>query len=148
MKTTFENLSKEFWAQLGQGKEMAFATSEGNKVTNRMMVVLTYEEKLYMLTDVGSTKCAQIRKNENVALCEGMLQITGTARILGGTMDEGNKRLAQAYKKAYEEYFDQYAAMLDSIFLEVSPQSAVVYVGETEGYKIDFASKTVVEIEM
>ena len=149
MNTSFEGLNGLFWKQFERGREMAFATCAGTLVTNRIIVVVSHKERLYMITGTDSKKYAQMQKNPQVGLCAGMLQMTGLARSLGHTLDAANKELATAYEAVFKEYFDEFAGMPENVLVEIMPQTAVVYTDDndyTTGYTLDFGAQTASKI--
>lgn len=73
---------------------MVLATSHNDRVIARNVLIASNGLDLYFFTWGHSRKCIQIRENQRVALCKDDVQIEGVAEILGGLLDEKNKKYA------------------------------------------------------
>ena len=70
-------------------------------------------------TDKTFTKCRQIAKNPNVALCADNVQVEGTASILGHPFSEANGRFAELFKKKHPGSFKRYSHLEDEVVIEI-----------------------------
>ena len=66
---TFEQAKALFFAQLGDWKIMALASSVNDYVMVRNVSCLFYNDKIYFKTDKNFRKTKQLYENPNVALC-------------------------------------------------------------------------------
>lgn len=102
---SYEELKQEIIDELKKQPTGALATSDGEDVTNRYMLVLSDELTLYCFTDVDFRKCKQISVNPKVSVAIGSLQIDGTAVIKGRPLDEENARFIEIFKEKLPEIY-------------------------------------------
>lgn len=150
MNTTFETACNTLFEHLGKSKLMAFATSADDSVSVRTVNVVPIDGKLYIVTIRTSFKCTQIKKNSNVALCEGATKLTGWATLLGHPMSEQNKELSKRHQAANPTGFARYGKNPDAELIEVSLHTALVLAqkdGKAAGYHINFQDQTAQHID-
>lgn len=83
MELNYVDLENEIVKKLEEAKETAFATSADNIVTGRVVCPVNDGLEIMFGTGGDSVKIQQIRKNPNVALISGGLQIEATAELSG-----------------------------------------------------------------
>ena len=83
MDLKYADLENEIIAELEKAQNIVFATCADNHVTARTMCHVNDGLDIMFGTVGGSVKTQQIRKNPNVALVSGSLQIEAAAEIAG-----------------------------------------------------------------
>ena len=81
---TFEQAKELLWAQLGDWKIMALASSVNDYVMVRNVSCLFYDDKIWFKTDKNFRKTQQLYENPRVAMCVGGIQVEGIQRPGGG----------------------------------------------------------------
>lgn len=110
---------------------MALATSAGDRVLVRMILVTCDGLDVYFFTWGGSRKCGQIRANPRVALCKDRVQIEGTAEILGGLFDPSNAAIRRLFEERFPETVERWHGRPGMLLVKIMPTS-VVLAGEPE----------------
>lgn len=82
---------------------MAPATSQGDRVLVRTVLVTRDGLDVWFFTWGGSRKCEQIRAHPHAALCKDRVRIEGTAEILGGPIDPVNATVRGLFEERFPE---------------------------------------------
>ncbi len=75
-----------------ENEYMVLATADNNKVYARTILIANEGFDIYFFTWRYSNKYYQLKKNNHVALCKDIMQIEGTAKILGPMNGKKNER--------------------------------------------------------
>ncbi len=132
----FENKKKEFleFMNTDDNMIMVLATSAGNRVMARNVLVANDGFDLYIFTWKHSRKYAQIKANSKVALCRENVQIEGTAEILGEFTDEDVKSFIEIIRKRYPESIQYWEKRPGMTIIRVKP--TFIAIGGTIGDEI------------
>lgn len=112
---SYEELKQEFIDELKQQRTGVLATSDGDDVTARYMLLFSDGLTLYCFTDKDSRKFKQMSVNPKVSVAAGSLQIDGTATLKGHLLDEENARFIEIHKEQNPEYFK----ITESVFFPI-----------------------------
>ncbi|HEY41803.1 MAG TPA: pyridoxamine 5'-phosphate oxidase family protein [Dehalococcoidia bacterium] len=102
---SYEELKQEIIEELRQHRTGVLATSDGNNVTARSVLLFSDGLTIYCFTDKDSRKFKQMSVNPNVSVAAGTLQIDGIATLKGHLLDEENVRFIELHKEQNPEYF-------------------------------------------
>ena len=102
----FANKYNEFLLEFGKGRKMVLSSSDGGKVTSRMMSIVVVDGVLYFQTDITFRKYSQIKNNPQVALCIDNIQIEGICEECGHPMD--NRAFCDVYRECFKSSFEKY----------------------------------------
>ncbi len=134
MPTTlsYEEVKQVVQQQLQKNPIGVLATTEGNNVTARYVMLLSNGLKVSFFTLVTSRKFKQIESNKKVAIAIGSLQIEGDATIAGRTSDPQNSGFLEMFKKFAPEVYEEYKKDVESPdtyyqLIEVQPKRIAVY---------------------
>jgi len=105
---------------------MALATSQGNRVLARMILVACSKLDIYFFTWGHSRKCEQIRENPRVALCKDRVQIEGVAEILGGLFDERNHKYTEMFRNRFPGAIEKWQDRPGMLLVKIRPTAAVI----------------------
>jgi general stress protein 26 len=105
---------------------MTLATSAGDRVLARLILVTCEDLDVYFFTWGGSRKCEQIRDNPRVALCKDRVQIEGTAEILGGLFDPANVSIRGLFEERFPETVETWRDRPGMVLVKITPISAVL----------------------
>jgi hypothetical protein len=105
---------------------MVLATSYDDRVFARPVSVASDGLDIYFLTWEHSRKCEQIRSNPRVALCKDRVQVEGTAELLGGLLDERNKRYTDILRGKLPGTVERWQHRPGMIIVRVKPSFAAV----------------------
>ena len=148
MKKDFAALTRDFWKLFDKGMEIVFATSTERGVAARTVAAAYVGGKVCFATFDKSAKCEQIRRNPNVALCLGAVQISGTAAVTGGGELPENKTIMDALRAVFP-IIDEYASMPGMVIVSVTPEAgAFMPPGSKDMFALDFVKKQANKIEM
>jgi general stress protein 26 len=123
----YAKLEREVVKLLEKTKLMVLATCADDQVAARTMSCVSDGVTIYCQTGGSSTKCGQIAKNANVALCAGNMQIEGTASVMGHPLAEENGRFVELYKKKHARSFKLYAHLQDEVVIQVKPTKVTLW---------------------
>ncbi len=144
---TFEEAKELFFAQLGDWKIMALASSVNDYVMVRNVSCLFYDEKIYFKTDKNFRKTKQLFENPQVAMCYGGIQVEGVAKNCGLVVDEPGRRFEEGYKKYLWGSYNKYSHEDTEILIEVTPKYVEVWDTSEDNYAyqifIDFDKKEI-----
>ena len=145
MERNFEKEKEELFDKIGKTYNMVLSTSNKDKVSSRMVSVISYNEKLY-ITSMKSEKLEQIEKNPNIALCADTMQIKGNGKILGYASDEKNKEVMMEYKNILPKSFELFASNPEAVLAEFTLVQCKWWknVPSRDGVIIDFTDKRAV----
>lgn len=110
---------RRLWEDIGTHGIMVLSTCEGCRVTSRSMSVVVYGGRFYFQTSENYLKYAQIRTNENVALCFGKYSIEGVCRDIGKPCEVSE--FLDSMSCAYPDAVKRWSALPEERVLEVSP---------------------------
>ena len=102
---SYEELKQEFIDELKQQRTGVLATSDGEDVTARYMLLFSDGLTLYCFTGKESRKYKQMSVNPKVSVAAGNFQIDGIARLKGHLLDKENDRFIEIHKEQNPEYF-------------------------------------------
>lgn len=117
---------------------MSLATSQGDRVLSRTILVACSGFDIYFFTWKHSRKCGQIRENPKVALSRDRLAIEGTAEILGGLFDERNSAYTDIIRNKFPEAIENWKDRPGMILVRVTPEEAVFAGGPDEEPNLKF----------
>ena len=144
---TFEQAKELMWAQLGDWKIMALASSVNDYVMVRNVSCLFYDRKIWFKTDKNFRKTQQLYQNPQVALCWSGVQIEGTARNCGLVIDEPGRKFEKLYEKFLWGSYNKYSHEEDEIIIEITPRFVEVWDTSEDNYAfqifIDFEKQSV-----
>ena len=147
---TFEQAKELLWAQLGDWKIMALASSVNDYVMVRNVSCLFYDDKIWFKTDKNFRKTQQLYENPRVAMCVGGIQVEGIAANKGLVVEEEGRVFEQGYKKHLWGSYNKYSHEDTEIIIEVTPKFVEVWDTSEENYAyqifIDF-DKEAVEVK-
>ena len=147
---TFEQAKKLLWAQLGDWKIMALASSVNDYVMVRNVSCLFYDDKIWFKTDKNFRKTQQLYENPRVAMCVGGIQVEGIAANKGLVVEEEGRVFEQGYKKHLWGSYNKYSHEDTEIIIEVTPKVVEVWDTRDDNYAyqifIDF-DKEAVEVK-
>lgn len=118
----FKILQNEITGLLDNTNECILATSWNNRVTARTIYYVCNGLDIYFLTSRAYTKCKQIAKNSNIALCKGNMQIEGIAEIKGHPLLEENKMIVDILNKKNSEYIKKYSHYKNTELIVIRPK--------------------------
>lgn len=125
---------------------MVLSTSEGNRVSSRMMSVVQLDGVFYFQTDRTSHKYHQIVCNHHVALCIDNMQIEGVCEELGHPLEYDP--FCDIFQKCFKGAYDAYSSLKNERLFAVKPtfiqqwiyQESIPYIEtfeiNTQAYKI------------
>jgi len=144
MSTTlsYDELEKEIIQELKKNTIGVLATSEGNNVTARHMMLISDGLKISCFTFTTTRKFKQISANKNVALAINNIQIEGMATLKGHTSDPKNVSFLKAFEKLQPEIYKMYCDVcLDpespAELIEIYPKRIAIYTGGYPDSKMD-----------
>ena len=147
---TFEQAKELLWAQLGDWKIMALASSVNDYVMVRNVSCLFYDDKIWFKTDKNFRKTQQLYENPRVAMCVGGIQVEGLAANKGLVVEEEGRVFEQGYKKHLWGSYNKYSHEDTEIIIEVTPKFVEVWDTSDDIYAyqifIDF-DKEAVEVK-
>lgn len=118
-KTNYETLKAEAIDLVSGNAVMFLATCSDDRVTARAVSIVNDGLRILFQTDRAFTKCGQIKRNPNVALCSGNVQIEGVARITCHPLE--HEFFREEYRRRHERAFGVYSHMEDEVVTEVEP---------------------------
>ena len=118
MECFFDKL-KLFFSDFGKGRKMVLSTSEGGRVSSRMMSVVLIDGIFYFQTDITMKKYRQITANSNVALCIDNIQIEGVCEEIGHPLQ--NAEFCNVFQECFKGSFDAYSSLTNERLFSVKP---------------------------
>ena len=146
MSVDYAKTAAAYWKFFESHLEMALATCADGDVTARTVGVLYANGKGCFATFEGSVKCAQIRKNQNVALCVGAIQLKGTARLAGSVNEAGNQAALNKLREAYPKEIAMFSQMPGMIMVEITPEVGMFGSFEAGMFSLDFKAESAQKI--
>ena len=131
---TFEQAKELLWAQLGDWKIMALASSVNDYVMVRNVSCLFYDDKIWFKTDKNFRKTQQLYENPRVAMCVGGIQVEGLAANKGLVVEEEGRVFEQGYKKHLWGSYNKYSHEDTEIIIEVTPKFVEVWDTSDDNY--------------
>ncbi len=124
----FEEKRQEIVEFLGAPENaiMALATSAGDRVLARMILVAGDGLDVYFFTWGGSRKCKQIRANPRVALCKDLVQIEGVAEILGGLFEPEHASIRGLFEERFPQTVENWRNRPGMVLIRIRPTSVVI----------------------
>jgi general stress protein 26 len=105
---------------------MTLATSCGDNVQARMILVASEGLDIYFFTWKHSRKFKQIEKNPQVALCKDIVQIEGRAEVVGSLDDKKISRFVDVIGRKYPDAIERWKDRPGMVLLRIRPNLAVV----------------------
>lgn len=129
---TYNEVKKELLEEIQKHNHGVLATSDGNFVTAREMMILTDGFKMYCFTANHTRKIKQIETNNNVALSINNVQVEGIATLKGHPSDKENAGFMKMFAEKYPQAFEFWRGLLenpDSGFgiIEITPSKLTAY---------------------
>jgi general stress protein 26 len=121
-------------------RHMALATSHGDKVQARMILVANKGLDIYFFTWKHSRKFKQIEKNPRVALCKDTIQIEGTAEILGSLSDKSIGKFTDIIRRKYPDAIERWEERPGMVLLRIKPTLAVTGASSNGDTYIEYLS--------
>ena len=144
MSTTlsYDELKEEIIQELKKYPIGVLATSEGNYVTARHMMLIADGLKISCFTFTTTRKFKQISANKNVALVANNIQIDGVVTLKGHTNDPKNKYFLEAFEKLQPEIYKMYREVCldpksNAELIEISPKRIAIFRGGYPDSKTD-----------
>lgn len=109
----------KFLSEFGEGRKMVLSTSQGGRVSSRMMSIVLINGLFYFQTDMTMKKYGQLRENPNVALCIDNIQIEGKCEEIGHPLK--NEAFCERFKECFKGSFDAYTALGNECLFAVKP---------------------------
>ena len=107
----YDDLSQEIIQKLYKIRIGTLATSDGNFVTARQMMLIPEGLNIYCITGTNTRKFEQISINKNVSVVANNIQIDGVANLKGCTSDPKNNGFLKTFEKhspeAYNNWHDK-----------------------------------------
>ena len=132
-KLSYDELKEEFSQQLQKAQHGVLATSDGDYVTAREMMLLSDGEKIWCFTGNNTRKYKQMEMNKNVALSINNLQIEGTVALKGHPLDEENSGFIRMFKGRHPEVYKFWGPIfedpnsINAKVLEITPKKITAY---------------------
>ncbi len=131
---SYDELKQEFSQQLQKTGHGVLATSDGNYVTAREMMILSDGVKIWCFTSENSRKFKQMQANKNVALSINNLQIEGIVALKGHPLDDENSGFIRMFKEKRPEVYKNWGPMLEDSnsnerVLEITPTRIAFFHG-------------------
>jgi uncharacterized pyridoxamine 5'-phosphate oxidase family protein len=123
-------------------RHMALATSHGDRVQVRMILIASEELDIYFFTWKHSRKFKQIDKNPWVALCKDTIQIEGVAEILGSLSDENIGKFTDIMRRKYPDAIKKWKQRPGMVLLRIKPVLAVNAASSNGDSYIDYLDLT------
>ena len=98
---------------------MVLSTSEGGRVSSRMMSVVLIDGIFYFQTDITMKKYRQIIANSNVALCIDNIQIEGICEEKDHPLK--NAEFCNVFQECFKGSFDSYSSLKNERLFSVKP---------------------------
>jgi general stress protein 26 len=97
---------------------------------------------IYFFTWKHSRKCKQIEKNPRVALCKDIVQIEGTAEILGSLSDKKIKKFTDIMRRKYPDAIKRWEQRPGMVLVQVKPTLVVTGATSNGDSYIDYLDLT------
>jgi general stress protein 26 len=139
---SYDELRQEFSNQIQKAELGVLATSEGDYVTARVMMILSDGLKIMCFTHENTRKFKQMRANKNVALSINNLQIEGIATLKGHTSDSESAGFMKMFEEKYPEAYEVWRGpCLDPNsglrVIEITPSKITAYKSEGMNTHLD-----------
>ncbi len=121
----YSALSAEIEAKLAPLEAIVLATCTDGKVTARTMCPVNDGLTILFSTNRNSEKAEQIRKNPNIALATGNLQIEAVAEVFGHP--SGHSFFIAEYPKKYPHFGEMYPENPDDLLIIARPTKISLY---------------------
>lgn len=125
IKIDYNQFKEEIVTLLQKQEFMYMATTDGDKVSNRAIRVITDDLIIWIMTSTNSRKFKQILVNPHVAFASANMQIDGEVVRKHQVLDEANDRFHEVYKERYPKAYDLnskvYFKYSDMVVLEIFP---------------------------
>ena len=115
----FSEHMEAFFSDFGKGRKMVLSTSDGDRVSSRMMSIVHMNGEFYFQTDSTMRKYRQISVNNSVALCIDNIQIEGKCTEIGHPLE--NALFCDAFQECFKGSFDAYSALKNERLFVITP---------------------------
>lgn len=129
----FEEAKQRMFAQLGNSKIMALATSKDDHVMVRNVSCVFYDDKIYFKTDKNFRKTQQLLENPKVAICWNGIQVEGIAVNKGLVVEEPGQRFETYYKQYLWGSYNAYSHIDTEILIEITPKFVELWDQDEQG---------------
>ena len=144
MSTTlsYNELKEEIIQELIKYSIGVLATSEGDHVTARQMMLISDGLRISCFTFTTTRKFKQISANKNVALAINNIQVEGEASFKGHTRVPENESFLKAFEKLQPEVYKMYRDVCINPetpveLIEISPKRIAMFTGGYPNSKTD-----------
>lgn len=120
MSRQFDERLDAFFSEFGESRNMVLSTTDGVKVSSRLMSVVRIGRVFCFQTDRESRKYGQLCSNSNAALCIDNIQIEGTAEEAGRPMN--NEAFRSLFVKCFKGSYDAYTSLKNERLFIVRPR--------------------------
>lgn len=131
IELSYEDMKQEMIKEIQKHQFVVLATSEGESVTARSMLLISNGLKIFFMTNPNYRKYNQIMANPNVAIAAGNLQIEGVASLKGHPLDEENAEYIKAFKDTQPDFYERSTRVNfkrpDVRVIEVVPKRIALY---------------------
>lgn len=137
IKMDYDDFKNEIIQELEKSRFGVLATTKGDFVTARSIMLICDGLKISFFTTSWSRKYKQILVNKNVALAINRIQIEGEAIIKGRTSDLENAGFLKAFEKLHPELYlayRDYCKEPDTVYqvIDVIPKRRALFHGSPE----------------
>ena len=103
----YENAMSIMTERFGKDSLIAIATTDGERLYNRMVDAFYEDGAFYVSTNALSSKVKQSEMNPNVAVCAiDWFSGHGTGKNLGWVLDPKNAEIRSKLREAFSEWYD------------------------------------------
>lgn len=142
----YENAMEIMNERFGKDNLIAIATTDGERMYNRMVNAYFENGAFYVSTHALSNKVKQAEKNPEVAVCAiDWFTGHGSGKNLGWVLDPQNAEIRQKLREAFSEWYDHANNEQDenSCILEIRLADGMLIKDHNAiRYQIDFTSKS------
>jgi general stress protein 26 len=119
-------------------RHMALATSDGNRVQARIVLIASEGLDIYFFTWKHSRKFKQIERNPRVALCKDTVEIEGTAEKIGGLSDKKVAKFTDIMRRKFPDAIEKWEKKPGMKLLRIKPSFAVTGASSNGDTQIDY----------
>ena len=139
---SYDDLKQEIIQALQKNIIGTLATSDGNFVTARQVMIISEGLTIFCFTGSETRKFKQISANNNVALAINNIQIDGVATLKGHTSNPKNKGFLIAFEKisleGYNFWRDKCLDPKTTLqLIKISPKRIAAYIPKPQAVYLD-----------
>ena len=152
-EVSYEEMKKELEESLKGQKTGMLATSEGDNVTVRAMLIFPDGLTIYCFTGKRSRKYNQLCSNQNVAIAVNDIQIEGVAALKGNPVDEENTRFLEVYREVnpdgYERRIESMrSSQIERCLIEITPKRVATFTPDGGMHILNVLKKKAYKLEI